>query len=62
MARLARNSPAGTPNCGQDAIRPRDLLARAHSMESKTDPPHSPPTYFGIYENSFEIIELLLGL
>ena len=22
-ARLAKNNPAGTPNCGQDAIRPR---------------------------------------
>src|SRR3954469_8349197 len=43
-AKLARNSPAGAPNCGQDAIKPRFLLVRAHSIASSTEPPHSPPT------------------
>ena len=43
-ARLARNRPAGTPNCGQDATRPRWPWVRAHSIASSTDPPHSPPT------------------
>jgi hypothetical protein len=28
-ARFARNSPAGPPNCGQAARRPRFLLVRA---------------------------------
>jgi hypothetical protein len=31
-ARFARNSPAGPPNCGQAARRPRFLLVRAHSI------------------------------
>ncbi len=43
-AKLARNSPAGAPNCGHDAIKPRFLLVRAHSIASNTEPPHSPPT------------------
>src|SRR5437764_6909109 len=40
---LARNRPTGTPNCGQLAIRPR-LPRWPHSIESSTEPPHSPPT------------------
>jgi len=43
-ARLARNRPAGTPNCGQDAMKPRCALVFAHSIARRTDPPHSPPT------------------
>ncbi len=43
-ARLARNNPDGTPNCGQDATKPRWRLVRAHSIDSSTEPPHSPPT------------------
>ena len=43
-ARLAVNSPAGTPIWGQDAARPRLVLLPAHSMDISTDPPHSPPT------------------
>ena len=43
-ARLARNRPQGTPNCGHDAINPRDLSSRAHSIDISTEPPHSPPT------------------
>ena len=43
-AALARNSPAGAPNCGQEAMNPRCLLVRAHSIASSTEPPHSPPT------------------
>jgi hypothetical protein len=43
-ARFARNSPAGPPNCGQAARKPRFLLVRAHSIASNTEPPHSPPT------------------
>ncbi len=43
-ARLASNSPAGAPNCGQEAIKPRCELVRAHSIDSSTEPPHSPPT------------------
>ena len=31
-ARLARNNPQGTPNCGQEAISPRDRSLRAHSI------------------------------
>ena len=42
--RLARNSPAGTPNCGHEATKPRWALVRAHSIDSSTEPPHSPPT------------------
>ncbi len=44
MARLARNKPAGTPNCGHEAISPRLPCVLAHSMEISTEPPHSPPT------------------
>ncbi len=43
-ARLARKNPAGAPNCGQDEMKPRCLVVRAHSMASNTEPPHSPPT------------------
>ena len=43
-AMFARNSPHGAPNCGQEAINPRLLLVRAHSIASNTEPPHSPPT------------------
>ena len=43
-ARLARNRPHGTPNCGHEAMKPRELCERAHSIESSTEPPHSPPT------------------
>ena len=43
-ATLARNSPAGAPNCGQAERKPRFLLVRAHSIASRTEPPHSPPT------------------
>ena len=43
-AEFARKNPAGAPNCGQDAMKPRCLLARAHSIASSTEPPHSPPT------------------
>src|SRR5438046_9371075 len=42
--RFARNRPAGTPNCGHEAAKPRCWLVRAHSIESSTEPPHSPPT------------------
>ena len=41
---LARKSPQGTPNCGHDAISPRDRSVRAHSIDISTEPPHSPPT------------------
>jgi hypothetical protein len=44
IARLARKKPAGPPNCGHDAISPRFLLVPAHSIDSNTEPPHSPPT------------------
>jgi hypothetical protein len=43
-ATFARNKPAGTPNCGHDATRPRWPWVRDHSIASSTDPPHSPPT------------------
>ena len=43
-AEFARKNPAGAPNCGQDAMKPRCLLLRAHSIASSTEPPHSPPT------------------
>src|SRR5438067_644763 len=43
-ARFARKSPAGTPNCGHDAMKPRCLVVLAHSIASRTEPPHSPPT------------------
>jgi hypothetical protein len=33
----------GTPICGQLAISPR-LFCLPHSMDSRTDPLHSPPT------------------
>ena len=41
---FARNNPAGAPNCGHEAIKPRLLLDRAHSIANRTEPPHSPPT------------------
>ena len=43
-ARLARASPAGPPNCGQEAMKPQFLLVWAHSIDIRTDPLHSPPT------------------
>src|SRR5205085_12034756 len=43
-AKFARNNPAGTPNCGQDATNPRCALLLVHSIDSSTEPPHSPPT------------------
>jgi len=43
-ARLARKNPAGAPNCGQEAMKPRLRSVRAHSIASNTEPPHSPPT------------------
>ena len=43
-ARLARNSPQGTPNCGHEATSPRWPWVRDHSIASSTEPPHSPPT------------------
>ncbi len=43
-ARLARNSPAGTPNCGHEAAKPRWALVLVHSIDISTEPPHSPPT------------------
>ena len=43
-ARLARNNPHGTPNCGHEATNPRWCAVRVHSMASSTEPPHSPPT------------------
>ncbi len=33
----------GTPACGQAAISPRCLRV-PHSMDIRTEPPHSPPT------------------
>jgi hypothetical protein len=42
--RLAMKSPAGTPNCGHDAAKPRCWLVRVHSIDISTEPPHSPPT------------------
>ena len=41
---FARNNPAGAPNCGQAERKPRFLSVRAHSIASRTEPPHSPPT------------------
>ena len=43
-AKFARKNPTGAPNCGQDAINPRCAFERAHSIESGTEPPHSPPS------------------
>src|SRR5271165_2209823 len=43
-ATLARNSPAGPPNSGQEARKPRFFVVCAHSIASNTEPPHSPPT------------------
>jgi len=43
-AMFAKNNPAGPPNCGQDEMKPRWALVRAHSIASNTEPPHSPPT------------------
>ena len=42
-ATLASSNPAGAPNCGQEATKPRWALVRAHSIDSNTEPPHSPP-------------------
>ena len=41
-AEFARKNPAGAPNCGQEAMKPRCLLVRAHSIASSTEPPPSP--------------------
>ena len=35
--------PAGTPNCGHEAMKPRLPWVRDHSMAISTEPPHSPP-------------------
>jgi hypothetical protein len=43
-ARLARAMPAGPPNWGQEAMKPRLALVCAHSIDIRTEPPHSPPT------------------
>ncbi len=43
-AMLAKKRPAGTPNCGHEAMSPRRWFVFAHSIESSTEPPHSPPT------------------
>ena len=43
-AKFARARPHGAPNCGQEAIKPRFALVRAHSIDKSTEPPHSPPT------------------
>ena len=37
------SSPIGTPTCGQLAAKPR-RRCEPHSMDSSTEPPHSPPT------------------
>src|ERR1700716_2417302 len=37
------NRPAGTPNCGQLARKPFRLVL-PHSIDIRTEPPHSPPT------------------
>src|SRR6476661_8708666 len=36
--RLAIKSPAGTPNCGHDAAKPRCWFVRVHSIDISTDP------------------------
>jgi hypothetical protein len=41
---VGEEQSAGTPNCGQDAISPRERSLRAHSIDISTEPPHSPPT------------------
>ena len=43
MAPVPSSSPTGTPTCGQLAIRPRRRWL-PHSMDSSTEPLHSPPT------------------
>src|ERR1700730_6705882 len=43
-AKLAKKNPAGAPNCGQEAMKPRLRSVRAHSIANNTEPPHSPPT------------------
>ena len=35
IARLDRNRPEGTPNCGQEATRPRLPWLRAHSIDDQ---------------------------
>ena len=42
-ARFASNNPAGTPNWGQLATKPRRCWL-PHSIDNNTEPPHSPPT------------------
>ena len=42
ITRFDRNKPDGTPNCGHDAMSPRLLWPRAHSIEISNEPPHSP--------------------
>jgi len=37
------SSPTGTPTCGQLAMKPRQRCL-PHSIDSSTEPPHSPPT------------------
>jgi hypothetical protein len=45
MTTVDRNNPAGTPHCGHDARKPRLCWPlRDHSIDSSTEPPHSPPT------------------
>ena len=43
-ATLARNSPAGAPNCGHAERKPQFWSVNAHSMAKGPDPPHWPPT------------------
>jgi hypothetical protein len=43
IAPVPSSSPIGTPICGQLAISPRRRCL-PHSMDSRTDPLHSPPT------------------
>ena len=43
IAPVPSSSPIGTPICGQLPIRPRRRCL-PHSMESSTEPLHSPPT------------------
>ena len=42
--KVARKRPTGRPSCGIDAMKPRYLSVRPHSIASSTEPPHSPPT------------------
>src|SRR5215475_1578258 len=36
---FASSNPAGPPSCGHEAMKPRCLLVRAHSIASSTEPP-----------------------